>query len=224
MSAHDPGSANVAPHASSIVVSQLSALNVCTILGDRLDLSSLANKTECDGQRVVRTQSGREIRADLVVRPARSSAPPTLLTPPSQLLCTGQTPNTALLREAFPESITPNGGFARVRRTMQLAEPVPASELPVDLAPLSLTASEDAPAPATAQESSTPERSPSASPSSEPAELSPSESPSSESAELVPDAEEQATPDVVEDPATRVAVENVFVVGDAAGWPGCGGA
>ena len=121
-----------------------------------------------------------------------------------------------MLREAFPECITPKDGFACVQRTMQLAEPVPASELPLDLAPLSLVADSDAPAPAQAQESSTPDLSPSASPSSEPAELSPSESPSSESAELAPDAEEQAAPDVVEDPATRVAAENVFVVGDAA--------
>ena len=120
------------------------------------------------------------------------------------------------MREAFPESITPNGGFARVRRTMQLAAPVSASELPVDLAPLSLAANSDPSASARTREPSTPDLPPSASPSSEPAELSPSESPSSESAELVPDAEEQATPDVVEDPATRVAAENVFVVGDAA--------
>ena len=112
-------------------------------------------------------------------------------------------PIMAMLREALPYSVTPNGGFARVRRTMQLAEPVPASELPIDLAPLSLATDSDAPAPAQAQESSTPEQSPSA-------------SPSSESAELSPDAEEQAAPDVVEDPATRVAAENVFVVGDAA--------
>ncbi len=51
----------------SEIVSSLSSLNVCTILGDRLDLSSLANKQTREGERVVRTQSGREISAELVV-------------------------------------------------------------------------------------------------------------------------------------------------------------
>ncbi|RDX46369.1 iron uptake cluster protein [Lentinus brumalis] len=92
----------------SEIVSSLSSLNVCTILGDRLDLSSLANKQTREGERVVRTQSGREISAELV------------------LLCTGQTPNTTLLRDAFPNAVIADGpdkGMARVRRTLQLAEP-----------------------------------------------------------------------------------------------------
>lgn len=46
----------------------MSSLNVCTILGDRLDLSSLQDKIT-GAERVVRTQSGREIRAELVVSP-----------------------------------------------------------------------------------------------------------------------------------------------------------
>ncbi|TBU25248.1 iron uptake cluster protein [Dichomitus squalens] len=119
------------------ILSTLATLNVCTILGDRLDLSSLQQKRTQDGERVVRTQSGREIRAELV------------------LLCTGQTPNTALLREAFPESVIPDGpdrGMARVRRTLQLAKPAPVDALP----------------------------------------------------------------EIEEDPATRVAAEHVFAIGDAA--------
>ncbi|RPD55220.1 iron uptake cluster protein [Lentinus tigrinus ALCF2SS1-6] len=107
----------------SEIVSSLSSLNVCTILGDRLDLSSLASKETRDGERVVRTQSGREISAELV------------------LLCTGQTPNTALLRSVFPNSVHadgPNKGMASVRRTLQLAEPIPADELPDDFAQLSI--------------------------------------------------------------------------------------
>ncbi|EJF61918.1 iron uptake cluster protein [Dichomitus squalens LYAD-421 SS1] len=119
------------------ILSTLATLNVCTILGDRLDLSSLQQKRTQDGERVVRTQSGREIRAELV------------------LLCTGQTPNTALLREAFPESVIPDGpdrGMARVRRTLQLAKPAPIDALP----------------------------------------------------------------EIEEDPATRVAAEHVFAIGDAA--------
>ncbi|KAI9060789.1 iron uptake cluster protein [Trametes sanguinea] len=99
------------------ILSTLSALNVCTILGDRLDLASLEKGTDASGaERIVRTQSGREIRAELV------------------LLCTGQTPNTALLREAYPNVIVPEGpnkGMARVRRTLQLAEPVGEADAPV---------------------------------------------------------------------------------------------
>ncbi|KAI0738290.1 iron uptake cluster protein [Daedaleopsis nitida] len=127
----------------SEIISSLSALNVHTVLGDRLDLSSLSEKKSRNGERVVRTQSGREIAAELV------------------LLCTGQTPNTALLREAFPSSVIANGpdkGMARVRRTMQLAEPVPVpvsvSVLPEEFERLALSGG------------STPELSP---PSDEPA-------------------------------------------------------
>ena len=43
-----------------------------------------------------------------------------------QLLCTGQTPNTALLRAFLPDCIVPNGagkGTTRVARTMQVAIP-----------------------------------------------------------------------------------------------------
>lgn len=49
------------------VISSLSALNVCTILGDRLDLSTLDQKKSPSAERVVRTVSGREITADLIV-------------------------------------------------------------------------------------------------------------------------------------------------------------
>ncbi|KAH9915636.1 iron uptake cluster protein [Amylocystis lapponica] len=95
------------------VVSRLTALNVTTILGDRLDLSSVkAGKTvtAANGtvERVVRTQSGREVSADLV------------------LLCTGQTPNTAIMAALLPEAIVPGGsekGSIRVQRTMQVAVP-----------------------------------------------------------------------------------------------------
>ena len=49
------------------IVATLSSLNVRTVLGDRLDLDSLAAKHTRTGERVVRTLSGREIAADLVV-------------------------------------------------------------------------------------------------------------------------------------------------------------
>ena len=55
------------------IVATLSSLNVCTVLGDRLDLDSLTAKRTRDGtqERVVRTVSGREIAADLVVSARR---------------------------------------------------------------------------------------------------------------------------------------------------------
>lgn len=130
------------------MISALSSLNVKTILGDRLDLASLAApKTNETGERVVRTSSGKEIAAELVVRPLHfARTRPRSLTrvfcaslprPNSvQLLCTGQTPNTDLLRDAFPDSpsvLVADGEWkdaARVRRTMQLAERVPADALP----------------------------------------------------------------------------------------------
>ncbi|KAH9927882.1 iron uptake cluster protein [Amylocystis lapponica] len=99
------------------IVSRLSALNVTTILGDRLDLSSVSSgKTlrSSNGtlERVVRTQSGREVSAELI------------------LLCTGQTPNTALMEALLPKAVVPDGpnkGCVRVQRSMQVAVPAPTS-------------------------------------------------------------------------------------------------
>ena len=55
---------------SRLVVSALESLNVKTILGERLDMSSFA-KTSVDRRgrtvRTVKTQSGREISAGIVV-------------------------------------------------------------------------------------------------------------------------------------------------------------
>ncbi|EMD36055.1 hypothetical protein CERSUDRAFT_115968 [Gelatoporia subvermispora B] len=98
----------------SEILSSLSALNVDTILGERLDLESVRTpKTiSVNGQleRVVRTENGREIHASMV------------------LLCTGQTPNTALLKDLVPDAIIPEGpskGMVRVKRTMQVAVSLP---------------------------------------------------------------------------------------------------
>ncbi|KAH9940068.1 uncharacterized protein BXZ73DRAFT_99068 [Epithele typhae] len=105
--------------ASALVISSLSALNVCIILGDRLHLVSLADNKHSNGERVARTQSGREAQAELVV-----SAPA----------------GTWLLRDTFHQSAVvdgPDRGLARVRRTPQLAEPVPESELSTALSTLS---------------------------------------------------------------------------------------
>ncbi|OBZ73235.1 Apoptosis-inducing factor B [Grifola frondosa] len=101
------------------IMSALAALNVNTILGDRLDLSSLSPRktvrigTSGKEERVVRTEGGREVRAELV------------------LLCTGQKPNTELLASFIPDAIVsegPSKGMVHVKRTMQVAVPVPESE------------------------------------------------------------------------------------------------
>ncbi|KAI0668115.1 FAD/NAD-P-binding domain-containing protein [Trametes maxima] len=172
------------------IISSLSALNVCAILGDRLDLASLSKGAERNGERIVRTQSGREIRAELV------------------LLCTGQTPNTALLRDAFPNALIsegPNKGMARVRRTMQLAEPVddlPEPEEPVPVAEVYAAPESVVQTPVAELET--------AEPSPPTLDVSEVDVPESE------DEEDEEPEPIEEDPHTRVAAEHVFAIGDAA--------
>ncbi|RXW15659.1 hypothetical protein EST38_g10199 [Candolleomyces aberdarensis] len=78
------------------------------ILGERLDMSSIDEQTRSgkavnsEGRRIVRTEKGREIAADLL------------------LLCTGQAPNTAILAAMDPATINPANKQAYVQRTMQL--------------------------------------------------------------------------------------------------------
>ncbi|KAG1802431.1 hypothetical protein EV424DRAFT_1647762 [Suillus variegatus] len=91
----------------------LQELNVRVILGERLDFESLQRTSATQGSsepRVVRTLSGQEISADLL------------------LLCTGQTPNTGLLRDMDPRTVSPDTGLAHVLRTMQLCVPPPSFE------------------------------------------------------------------------------------------------
>ncbi|CDO72029.1 hypothetical protein BN946_scf184943.g64 [Trametes cinnabarina] len=165
------------------ILSTLSALNVCTILGDRLDLASLEKGADASGaERIVRTQSGREIRAELV------------------LLCTGQTPNTTLLHETFPNVVVPDGpnkGMARVRRTLQLAEPADGDATEVSV------------------QSTATDTEASASPTEEvEAALARIELEGQENAQSVD--EDEPAPPVEEDPHTRVAAEHIFAIGDAA--------
>ncbi|CAE6441307.1 unnamed protein product [Rhizoctonia solani] len=80
------------------------SLDVNLILGQRLDLkSTLPENAEYDeqGRRVVKTESGKRIYADLV------------------LLCTGQTPNTSLMRSVVPRAVDKTG-MIKVLRTMQV--------------------------------------------------------------------------------------------------------
>ncbi|SJL14813.1 uncharacterized protein ARMOST_18284 [Armillaria ostoyae] len=79
----------------------LIALNVEMILGECLYMSSV-DKVNDAGQRVVRTQSGKEIAAGVL------------------LLCTGQIPNTALLKEMHLSTLNPENSLAHVLRTLQL--------------------------------------------------------------------------------------------------------
>ncbi|KAI0354558.1 FAD/NAD(P)-binding domain-containing protein [Trametes cingulata] len=195
------------------ILSTLSALNVCTILGDRLDLASLAAKSARDGaERVVRTQSGREVRAELV------------------LLCTGQTPNTGLLRAAFPRAVVPDGpnkGMARVRRTMQLAELVDddddGADLPAHKHKAASTAvqqqqqqdqAEESPVESSRVERQDEREAEAAAPAVEAAEAAEEDAGAGEE-----EAEEEEEPEpepVEEDPRTRVAAEHIFAIGDAA--------
>jgi NADH dehydrogenase FAD-containing subunit len=87
----------------------LQELNVRVILGERLDFASIqhTSKKGSSEPRVVRTLSGQVITADLL------------------LLCTGQVPNTQLLRDMDPRTIATDNGLACVLRTMQLCVPPP---------------------------------------------------------------------------------------------------
>ncbi|KAI3618902.1 amid-like nadh [Moniliophthora roreri] len=87
------------------VLKGLESIDVNVILGERLDLRSVNDepvKLNETGQRVVRTVKGREVAADLI------------------LLCTGQIPNTGLLKEMDESTVNPDDSLAHVLRTMQL--------------------------------------------------------------------------------------------------------
>ncbi|KAF5376414.1 hypothetical protein D9615_008585 [Tricholomella constricta] len=134
------------------IISVLSSTdNIDVVLGERLDLSSVdeePGKTNDNGQRVVRTVTGREIAADLV------------------LLCTGQSPNTGLLKELNPATVNPDDGLAHVLRTMQLGvlpaphdqtpTPTPIDKLESALNKVSLSDAAKAEEPSSSEEETTP--------------------------------------------------------------------
>ncbi|KII84921.1 hypothetical protein PLICRDRAFT_117059 [Plicaturopsis crispa FD-325 SS-3] len=101
------------------ILQAMEELGVEVILGERLDMDSVsaasahttsANTTSAldvdsapvNASRVVRTVTGRELAADLL------------------LMCTGQLPNTDFLRDMDPRTVDPRDGMAHVLRTMQL--------------------------------------------------------------------------------------------------------
>ncbi|KAF8990972.1 hypothetical protein BDQ17DRAFT_1371248 [Cyathus striatus] len=99
-------------HLHGEVLKYHESVGIDTILGERLDLSSLENgeaKVNADGKKVVRTEKGREISADLI------------------LLCTGQTPNTDLLKDMDPTTVG-ESKLAKVLRTLQLSAIIPSKE------------------------------------------------------------------------------------------------
>ncbi|ELU40216.1 pyridine nucleotide-disulfide oxidoreductase domain-containing protein [Rhizoctonia solani AG-1 IA] len=96
------------------------ALGVNLILGQRLDLkTTLPEHAEYDeqGRRVVKTENGKNICADLVVSIDHYPCDP------GGLLCTGQTPNTSLMRSLAPRAIDDQTGMIKVTRTMQVDLP-----------------------------------------------------------------------------------------------------
>ncbi|THU96823.1 FAD/NAD(P)-binding domain-containing protein [Dendrothele bispora CBS 962.96] len=80
----------------------LESLGVHVILNERLADKDAPPKFNEKGQRVVNTTKGREIVADLV------------------LMCTGQAPNTSILKAMNPLTVNPHDGLAHVLKTMQL--------------------------------------------------------------------------------------------------------
>ncbi|ESK97088.1 amid-like nadh [Moniliophthora roreri MCA 2997] len=108
------------------VLKGLESIDVNVILGERLDLRSVNDepvKLNETGQRVVRTVKGREVAADLI------------------LLCTGQIPNTGLLKEMDESTVNPDDSLAHVLRTMQLGGN-PEEELKAALEKISLAEAE----------------------------------------------------------------------------------
>ncbi|KAL4248994.1 FAD/NAD(P)-binding domain superfamily protein [Abortiporus biennis] len=97
------------------ILSSMSSMNISTILGERLDLSwpgKIQVNSKGVTERTVRTLSGREVKADLI------------------MLCTGQTPNTSSLRDLSPDSIVvdgPSKGMIRVNRYLQVSVPAPST-------------------------------------------------------------------------------------------------
>lgn len=84
---------------------RLEELKVNVILGDRVILPEghVFEGKELD-HRIIKTQRGREVESDL------------------QLFCTGQTPNTTLVRKFLPNAINKEG-LVKVKETMQINAP-----------------------------------------------------------------------------------------------------
>ncbi|KAF9530778.1 hypothetical protein CPB83DRAFT_850293 [Crepidotus variabilis] len=95
---------DVKMHDESLKVCQEQDINV--ILGERLDMSSVGDLGAGNiiplGKKIVRTITGREIAADLLI------------------LCTGQTPNTSILQAMDSSVINEENRRVNVLRTLQI--------------------------------------------------------------------------------------------------------
>ncbi|KAJ8522818.1 hypothetical protein ONZ45_g692 [Pleurotus djamor] len=116
------------------VVTSLEKLGVEVILGERLDLKSVEekpHKRNDAGQRVVRTTKGRELAADLL------------------MLCTGQKPNTQILKDMNPKTVSDETHLAHVLRSMQLGlrKPSPDTDTTLDASLDALTLEDTTPYP-----------------------------------------------------------------------------
>ena len=105
---------------------RLEVLGVDVILNERVTLPSAEEllKQEQSGEmhRIV-TSTGKEVEFDLLVCRLSPSAPRTKLTSLiHQLRCTGQTPNSKLLKDFLPESVN-GAGYVNVLPTLQVALP-----------------------------------------------------------------------------------------------------
>ncbi|RDB21672.1 Apoptosis-inducing factor B [Hypsizygus marmoreus] len=175
--------------------------NVDVILGERLDLSSVdekPGKTNERGQRIVRTVKGREIAADLI------------------LLCTGQSPNTELLREMDPSTVNPGDRLAHVLRTMQLGvlppQDIPTTEKPSR--PVGVVVQENQ----TAHEPVSPESTSELASAVEKIALADAEASNDNGEGTSPSSNDDTQPEevAVEEPLAKTPYPNIFVIGDAA--------
>ncbi|KAH9932142.1 uncharacterized protein BXZ73DRAFT_101513 [Epithele typhae] len=170
-----------------------------------------------NGGRVVRTQNAREVQAEPAVNALAGmlDSMPELIPARLQLLCTGQTPTTPLLRTPSQNVSPPmaqtgasHASGARVRRTLQLSEPVHQFEPPTAVPDLSTTSL--ATALTTSAGPSSMEPSPADVTSTDASEPATADNASESSSQA-----EDAQLEDVEDAGTRVAAAHIFAIGDA---------
>jgi apoptosis-inducing factor 2 len=103
-----------------IVMDFLSGLNVSVVLNSRLSMDSMQRETRDEkGQRILRTVSGEEFRADMVVSRAAQTIP--FAHHLEQFLCTGSRGNVQILSKGLGENcVNPRNGLVRVSRTLQV--------------------------------------------------------------------------------------------------------
>lgn len=108
------------------IMRRLETLGVNVILDDRVEFPSTEDRLKMEDNskgratRAVRTKKGKTIECDLLVNGPSALSPQRRSDDRPQLQCTGQRPNSSLLREYKP-AIVGDDGFVRVAPTMQAA-------------------------------------------------------------------------------------------------------